>query len=142
MIDRPCPKRTRAVNVVSSDILSQHGENNKSKRRQREFIPSRLETQLWFRNYYVAYRCICIVCVKINNDGLFCNAFPFENSYDFISGYTFRRGVYYCVARVTCLVLVICSNHLLQYFWNCQQLYAAIGNNHLLLNAAIFWSAS
>ena len=44
------------------------------------------------------------MCLKINNDELFCNAFPFENSYDFISGYTIRRGVYYCVARVTCLV--------------------------------------
>ena len=43
VIDRPCPTRTRAVNVVSSDRLSQHGENNKSKRRQIEFIPSRLE---------------------------------------------------------------------------------------------------
>ena len=28
----------------------------------------------------------------------------FENSYDFISGQTIRRGVYYGVARVTCLV--------------------------------------
>ena len=24
--------------------------------------------------------CVCIVCVKINNDELFCNAFPFENA--------------------------------------------------------------
>ena len=30
------PTSTRAVNVVSSDRFSQHGENNKSKRRQRE----------------------------------------------------------------------------------------------------------
>ena len=35
VIDRPWPTRTRAVNVVSSDRLNQHGENNKSKRRQR-----------------------------------------------------------------------------------------------------------
>ena len=35
--------RTRAVNVVSSDRLNQHGENSKSNRRQGEFIPSRLE---------------------------------------------------------------------------------------------------
>ena len=28
---------------------------------------------MWFRNYYV-----CIVRVKINNDELFCNAFPFQ----------------------------------------------------------------
>ena len=27
--------------------------------------------------------CVCRVCVKINNDELFCNAFPFENSYAF-----------------------------------------------------------
>ena len=24
--------------------------------------------------------CVCIVCVKINNDELFCNAFPFKNA--------------------------------------------------------------
>ena len=33
---------------------------------------------MWFRNYYVA--------CKNHNDELFCNAFPFENSYDFICG--------------------------------------------------------
>ena len=38
---------------LSSDRLNQYGENNKSQRRQREFIPSRLENV--FRNYYVAY---------------------------------------------------------------------------------------
>ena len=54
VIDRPCPTNTRAGNVVSSDRFSQHGENNKSKRSL----------------------CVCIVCVKINNDELFCNAFP------------------------------------------------------------------
>ena len=31
-------------------------------------------------------QCVCIVCVKINYDKLFYNAFPFENAYDFISG--------------------------------------------------------
>ena len=46
------------------------------------------------------------MCVNINNDELCCNAFPFENSYDFISGQT-RRGVYYCVARVTSLVQIM-----------------------------------
>ena len=36
-----------------------------------------------------------ILCLTINNDELFCNAFPFKNSYDFISGYTIlRRGAY------------------------------------------------
>ena len=30
--------------------------------------------------------CVCTVCVKINNDELFFNAFPFENSFYFISG--------------------------------------------------------
>ena len=30
--------------------------------------------------------CVCIVRVKINNEELFFNAFPFENSYYFISG--------------------------------------------------------
>ena len=55
MIDRPCRTRTRAVNVVGSDRLNQHGENNKS---------NRLE------------KCgLGIMCVKINNDDLFCNAF-------------------------------------------------------------------
>ena len=43
VIDRPCPTITQAVNVVSSDRVSQQGENNKSKRRQRELIPSRLK---------------------------------------------------------------------------------------------------
>ena len=36
-------KHTRAFNGHSTDRLSQHDENNKSKRRQREFIHSRLE---------------------------------------------------------------------------------------------------
>ena len=36
-------KHARAVNGHGSDRLSQHDENNKSKRRQREFIHSRLE---------------------------------------------------------------------------------------------------
>ena len=31
--------------------------------------------------------CVCTVCVKINNDELFFNAFPFEISIYFISGY-------------------------------------------------------
>ena len=31
--------------------------------------------------------CVCTVCVKINNDELFFNAFPFENSFYLISGY-------------------------------------------------------
>ena len=30
--------------------------------------------------------CVCLVCVKIANEELFCNAFPFENSYYYISG--------------------------------------------------------
>ena len=64
MIDRPCRTRTREVNVVGSDRLDQHGENNKSNRRQGEFIPSRLEKSG-----------LGIMCVKINNDELFCNAF-------------------------------------------------------------------
>ena len=36
-----------------------------------------------FCNYYVAYA--FVVCVQINNEELFFNAFPFENSYYFIS---------------------------------------------------------
>ena len=84
MIDRPCRISTRAVNVVSSDIFSQHGENNKSKRRQREFIPSWLDKcGLGIITYSL---CFFIVCVKINNDELFCNAFPFENAYDYMYG--------------------------------------------------------
>ena len=31
-------------------------------------------------------RLYSVVCVVINNDEFFCNAFPFENAYDFISG--------------------------------------------------------
>ena len=42
-----------------------------------------------------------VVCVKINNDELFCNAIPFEN----VSGLDVVC-TYYCVARVTCQVLV------------------------------------
>ena len=30
--------------------------------------------------------CVCTVCLNINNDELFCDAFPFENSFYFISG--------------------------------------------------------
>ena len=83
MIDRPYPTSTRAVNVVSSDIFRQHGENNKSKRRQRELYLHGLKNVV---EELLRSLCVCIVCVKINNDELFCNAFPFENAYDFISG--------------------------------------------------------
>ena len=38
---------------------------------------------MWFRNNYVAYA--FVVCVKINNEELFFNAFLFENSYYFTS---------------------------------------------------------
>ena len=38
-----------------------------------------------FCNYYVAYA--FVVCVQIDNEELFFNAFPFENSYYFISGF-------------------------------------------------------
>ena len=31
--------------------------------------------------------CVCTTCVKNNNGELFLNAFPFENSFYFISGY-------------------------------------------------------
>ena len=41
---------------------------------------------MWFRNYYVAYAFVVCVCVKINNEELFFNAFLFENSYYFSSG--------------------------------------------------------
>ena len=33
-----------------------------------------------------------VVCVKINNEELFFNAFPLENSYYFICGYRLRTG--------------------------------------------------
>ena len=68
------------------DRLSQNG-----KKQQVKAATTRVYTftasEMWFRNYYVAYRCICIVslvCIKINNEELFFNAFPFENSYYFI----------------------------------------------------------
>ena len=32
--------------------------------------------------------CVCTVCLNINNDELFFDAFPFENSFYFISGYS------------------------------------------------------
>ena len=32
---------------------------------------------MWFRNYNVAHA--CVVCVKINNEELYFNAFLFEN---------------------------------------------------------------
>ena len=40
--------------------------------------------KMGFCNYYVAYA--FVVRVQINNEELFFNAFPFENSYYFISG--------------------------------------------------------
>ena len=39
---------------------------------------------MWFRNYDVAYA--FVVCVKINIEELFFNAFLFEISYYFSSG--------------------------------------------------------
>ena len=64
--------------------LSQTGEHRcKSKRLQREIIPSRLENVV---SELLRSLCVCIVHVKINNEELFFNAFPFENSYYFISG--------------------------------------------------------
>ena len=108
MIDRPCRISTRAVNVVSSGRFSQHSENNKSKRRQRELIPSWLEKcGLGIITYSL---CVFKVCVNINNDELFCNAFRLK-MHIYICIYSLLDVVctYYCVARVTCLVVLITS---------------------------------
>ena len=64
----------------SGERLSQNGDN----RTTRVYRSSRLEKcglGLLLRSL-----CVCTVCVKINNDELFFNAFPFENSFYFISG--------------------------------------------------------
>ena len=48
------------------------------------------------------------MCVKINNDELFCNAFPLENAQSMVLFLDILLDVvctYYCVARVSCLVL-------------------------------------
>ena len=49
------------------------------------------------------------MCVKINDDELFYNAFPFENAYMilFLDILLDVVRTYYCVARVTCLVHLI-----------------------------------
>ena len=62
---------------------------------------------MWFRNDYVAS--VFVVCVKINNYELFCNAFPFENAKSVIIFLDRLFDVvctYYCVARVTWLVYI------------------------------------
>ena len=63
---------------------------------------------MWYRNYYVASA--FAVCVKINNDELFCNAFPFENAKSmilFLDRLLDMVCTYYCVARVTCLGIIM-----------------------------------
>ena len=69
----------------SIDRQRQHEQQQqRSKRQKREFIPSRLEKcGLGLLLYNL---CVCTVCVKFNNDELFFNSFPFENSFYFISG--------------------------------------------------------
>ena len=61
----------------SGERLSQNGNNQ-------SYIPSRLEKC----GFGLLLRSLCVytVFVKINNDELFFNAFPFENSFYFISG--------------------------------------------------------
>ena len=84
MIDRPYPARTRALNVViaatdranTAKTTSQSGDNESLYLHGLKNVVCELLRSI----------CVCVVCVKINNDELFCNAFPFENSNDFIFG--------------------------------------------------------
>ena len=79
MIDRPCPASTheRLMVMAATDLANTMKTTSKNGDNDRLYIHA---LKMWFRNYYVAYICVCIVCVKINNDELFYNAFPFENS--------------------------------------------------------------
>ena len=64
--------------------IASDSDKIEQKRQQREFIPSRLGKcglGLLLRSL-----CVCTVCLIINNDELFSNAFPFENLFYFISG--------------------------------------------------------
>ena len=72
-------------------------KSNKSKRRQREFISSRLEK---YGLGIIAFVFILVhVCVKTHNE-FFFNAIPFENSFYFI---------YYRRARYR--IQILCRRH-------------------------------
>ncbi len=68
----------------SGERLSQNGERLSQNGDNESLYLHELEKSglgLLFRSL-----CVCTVCVKINNDELFFNAFPFKNSFEFISG--------------------------------------------------------
>ena len=73
---------TTAV-ILCGDRLSQNNETQQVKPATMK-VYTFAACKMWFRNYYVAYA--FVVCVKISNEELVCNAFPFENSYYFSSG--------------------------------------------------------
>ena len=84
VIDRPCPARTRAVNVVVAATDWANTAKTTSQSGDSESLYLHGLKNVVYES--LRSHCVCIMCVKINNDELFCDAFPFENSYDFISG--------------------------------------------------------
>ena len=67
--------------------------------------------------------CVYIVSVKINNDELFCNAFPFQNAYMilFLDSLLDVVCTYYYVARVTCLVGLMQEWIIISQLWSPRQ---------------------
>ena len=77
---RPVGAESTAVILSRTDF--QNSENQPVETATMRVFPFTACT-MWFRNYYVAYA--FVVCVQINNEELFFNAFLFENSYYFSS---------------------------------------------------------
>ena len=83
-------RRSRSIDRQRQHDRQQQRRKIEPERQQREFIPSRLEKcglGLLLRSL-----CVCTVCVKINNDEMFFNAFPFENSFYFWIGLDMVRS--------------------------------------------------
>ena len=83
-------RQSRSIDRQRQYERQQQRRKIEPKRQQQEFIPSRLEKcglGLLLRSL-----CVCTVCVKINNDELLFNAFPFENSFYFWIGLDMVRS--------------------------------------------------
>ena len=74
---------SRLISSGPSERRQHERRQLQSKRRQREFIPSRLENVV---KELVRSLWVCSVCVTTNNAEFFFNAFPIEKSYYFSSG--------------------------------------------------------
>ena len=88
MVDRS-PATNRNGNNMSGDNCGHSGDRLSQNGEKQQVKTATTRVLHGLKNVFfelLRSLCVCIVCVKINNEELFLNAFPFENSYYFISG--------------------------------------------------------